>query len=296
MLVVRLLLGDRGLPHGLAAALAVVVADEQARPVGERQDRLDRAVEDARVAAREVRARGAAVRMHERVVDEGRVVADHEGDRAQRMARREHDAHRQAADLEPVAVRQQPVERALDVEGLGQVVEGAPEQGDLAHSRADRGRRAELLLEVGRGHQVVGMGMGVEDPGHLEPLVRDVGQDLVGGRRAGAGRPGVEVPDDVDQRGLPRRPVAHDVLDAAGIGLVEADDLGRARAARRAPAHPDHRASPLRRSGDCVDPPPGAKTRAVEEHAGRDWPAGRRGWRTPLRTGFCNEARRGRVP
>ena len=74
--VARLVLGDRRLPRRLAAVLAVVVADEQPGVVGQRQDLPDGALEDRRVAAGKVGARGPVVRDHQRIVDEGRVVAD----------------------------------------------------------------------------------------------------------------------------------------------------------------------------------------------------------------------------
>ena len=37
-----------------------------------------------------------------------------------------------------------------------------------------------LLLEIARGGEMVGMGMGVEDPLDLEPLLIDIGEDRVG--------------------------------------------------------------------------------------------------------------------
>src|SRR5690606_25732169 len=46
----------------------------------------------------------------------------------------------------------------------------------------------------------------------------------------------VEVPDDVDQRRLPRRGVGADVLDRAGIGFVDAPDVGIPRTGRRGEA------------------------------------------------------------
>ena len=160
-------------------------------------------------------------------MDEGGVRADDEGDRAQGVAGREHHAHGEPAEVEALAVGEQPVEVPVDVEGRRQVVEALPELGDLAHLGADRGRRAELLLEIGGGHEVVGVGMGVEIQAHLEPLGGEVGEDRIGRGGAGARRPEIEVPDDVDQRGLAGRRVAYHVLDAAGVGLVKADDLGR---------------------------------------------------------------------
>ena len=172
--------------------------------------------------------------MHEGVVHEGRIRPDHIGDRAERVPRREHDAHVQIADLEPVAIREQPVEIAIRVERARCVIEVRPDPGDVADLRADGGLRAEPVAQPGRRHQVIGMRMGVEDPFDLEPLARDEIEDLLRAVVACARLGRVEILHHVDQRGLAGRRVGHDILDAARGGVVKPGDIGGVGALRRA--------------------------------------------------------------
>jgi hypothetical protein len=48
---------------------------------------------------------------------EGGVIANNIGDRTERMTRREHHSHRKRANAERIPVREQPIERSIDVEG-----------------------------------------------------------------------------------------------------------------------------------------------------------------------------------
>ena len=70
-----------------------------------------------------------------------------------------------AADLVGVAILEQPVELAAVALELGALVEhlaeGVLHDGDVL---ADADLAAELALDVGRGRQVVGMDMGLDQP------------------------------------------------------------------------------------------------------------------------------------
>ena len=212
MFVRGFLLGHRAFPRRVVAAFrAVVVSDEDPELIGQRQDRHQRVVEHGRRSAGEVCARGAAVGLHERIMGEDS-IADHISDRSQRVAWREHHAQVKIADAERVAVGKKPVEIGLRVECARRVVEVAPEPRDFPNLLAYGVRRAGLLLEIRRGHQVVGMRVRVEDPFErqtlaLNPVERPVGRL---GRGAGAGR--VEVENHVDQCAFFRCRVDADIL------------------------------------------------------------------------------------
>ena len=138
------------------------------------------------------------------------------------MAGREHHAPHELADLEAVALVKQPVPLRAVSRQVWPVVEILPELLDIRNARADGCRGTCLLLEIVSGREVIGMGMGVEDPLHGQPLARHIGEDLVGLMRSG--RPGflIELIDRIDDRAAPRLRVGDDILDAAGTRLVEA--------------------------------------------------------------------------
>ncbi len=130
------MLGHGRLPLRLVAVVgAIVVAHEQARVWRQRQDRLDRVLRLFGVAAGEVRARGADIGLHQRVMREGRVPAVI-GDRAQRVAGREDHPCLQVANAEGLASREQVVEVARRIEGTGKVVEPGPKTGTLPIAEA----------------------------------------------------------------------------------------------------------------------------------------------------------------
>ena len=163
-------LGNGRLPSRFLPLVgAVVVADEEPRLGRQREDRLDRVVERRSRAAGEVRPRGAEIGLHQRVVHESR-VADDVGDRAERVAGRQHHAHLALPEFERFAVVQKAVEVTVRVERVRHVVKLAPERGDVLHLRADRGPNAGLLLEPCLRHQVVGVRVGVEQPDEVEAL------------------------------------------------------------------------------------------------------------------------------
>ena len=85
------------------------------------------------------------------------------------------------ADVKAVALFEERVElRAVALE-LGALVEdlaeGVLDDPDVV---ADADLAAELLLKIGRGGEVVGMDMGLQDPLHVEALALDMGDDGVG--------------------------------------------------------------------------------------------------------------------
>lgn len=233
MNVVGLLLAHGAFPCRLVAILrAVVMANEDAVVVRVVEDRHDAVVKLAGIAAGEIGPRRAGIGLHQRVMGKYRVAHDI-GDRAQRMARRQHHLDVEVADPEAVAIGKEPVEVGVDGEGVRHVVDLAPERSDLPRLLADRHRRARSLLQPGRRHEVIGVGVRIEDPFQFEPLPLDVVQRPLGMVERGGERSRIELLDDVDERAFLRLFVDADILAATGIGLVKADDARAAGAARR---------------------------------------------------------------
>jgi hypothetical protein len=72
--VVVLLLGNGRLTARCAAIAGIVVTEIDARGIRQSVEPLDGSVQRARAGAREVAARGAAVRREQRVADESRIA------------------------------------------------------------------------------------------------------------------------------------------------------------------------------------------------------------------------------
>ena len=79
---------------------------------------------------------------------------------------------------------------------------------------------AELCLQVGRGGQVVGMGMGFKNPGYLEVIGANVVHHLVGRGVARAAGLGVVVEHRVDDGAGRAVPLVNNIGDGPG-GLVK---------------------------------------------------------------------------
>lgn len=146
----RLLFADRRFPARLAPVRLVVVADEDARRVREGENLLDQIPKARGAAAGKVGPRRAGIGHEQRVVNEGG-IADHIGDRGERVARREHHPGVDLADPERLAFGKELVPlRAVGGE-VGPVIEALPELLHLDHLLADRRRCAGLFLQVARG-------------------------------------------------------------------------------------------------------------------------------------------------
>lgn len=158
------------------------MTDEHPRLVRQRQYVLDRAPEPRGTAAGKVRPRCAAVGHEQRVVDEGG-IADHIGDRRQRMAGREQHLGRKRADREGFAFTKQPVPLRTVGGKIRPVVDRLPQILDVDDPVADRCRRSGLLPQIVRRREMIGVRMGVEDPFDAQPLLADEVEQDIGIRR-----------------------------------------------------------------------------------------------------------------
>ena len=83
-----------------------------------------------------------------------------------------------------------------------------------------------LLLDVRRGRQVIGVGMGLDQPFDLEVMVANEADDLVGRLIADAARRVVDVHDAVDDGAGVGSWVLDDIADRVGRLVEERRDLG----------------------------------------------------------------------
>ena len=95
-------------PTGRATSRHVVMAREQARVIGQGQDAFDCTPERVCVASGKIATRRAEIRHEKRIMYEGDVAHD-VSNRRQSMARGEQDVRLQIADVEDIAVGEQPV-------------------------------------------------------------------------------------------------------------------------------------------------------------------------------------------
>ena len=93
------------LPGGWATVGHVVVAREKAGVIRQGQDAFDRAPERMCIASRKIAARRAEIGHEKRIMYEG----DHLGNRRRGVTGREQHARLEMADVEDIAVGEQPV-------------------------------------------------------------------------------------------------------------------------------------------------------------------------------------------
>jgi len=201
------------------------VADEQACGGWQGQQALDGVVQLRGIPARKVGARRAHVGQEQGVADEDRIL-DLVGHVGRRVAGHVQGRDRQATDLEALAVGQQAVElAAVGQEAALEVEDAAEHLLHRADVRADGDLPAQVVADVLRAREVVGMGVGFQDPLHLPALGAHVVDDAVGrgaGQRAGFG---LEIQHRVDHRDLAAGGVGQHIAHRAGDVVVEGFDV-----------------------------------------------------------------------
>ncbi len=211
----------RGLPDGVAAAGHVVVAKVELGLRRQAVELVHRLVKHMRVSAREVAARRAVVGHEQSIADKG-AVAHEISDAGGRVAGGMHHPGLQLANGKGLTVLEQMIE-GRTVGGHGAVVEHLAEHFlHVLNVFANRDLAAEQLFEIGRGGEMVGMGMAFQQPVHREPLLAHVGGDLVGKVGFGATRGVIEV--------------EHAVENCAVASFGVDDAMGRRKGGRVKPA------------------------------------------------------------
>ena len=185
------------------------MAGEEPRCLRQCEDALNASVERASVTAGKVRAGGPEVGHEQRIVDEGG-VPEEQGDRRGGVAGAGHRLDRQFPEGQPVARGEQAVPRGRRAQPR-HVVEPRPDLLHHLHRGPRRRPRAEPPAEVAERREVVGVGVGVDDPLRPEPLVPHVLRQGVGEARAHLpGRP-IEAEHGVDDGAASRGRVRRDV-------------------------------------------------------------------------------------
>ncbi len=140
---------------------------------------------------------------------------------------RVHGEAGHAADLVGVAVGEEMVELRTVALELGALVEHLAER--VLHDAdvlADADLPAQLLLDVGRSRQVVGMDMGLDQPFEPEAVVADMVDDPVGGGEGDAPGRVVDVHDAVDDGAGIGTGILDHVGNRVGLRIEEGGDLG----------------------------------------------------------------------
>ncbi len=193
---------------------------------GQAQNFAGRGVQGFGVAAREVAASGAHIG-HEHGVAHKHRVAKLVSHASRGVARHIHGVASQAAHVDGVPIGKQMVKlRAVQLEAGFHVEDALEHFLHAADVVANRGFAAQVLLQIRRGAQVVGMGMGFHNPLDLQIIGFDKFDNFVSRLVAGAARLGVVVQHRVDDGASRAWFFVNHIGDGPGGGVKNAMDLG----------------------------------------------------------------------
>ena len=215
------LLGHGGHALGLAGLGRVVMAHEQLGVVRQAEHFLDRLEQHAGTAPRKVAARRTVVGHEQGVAHKGHLprridagICDHIGHARRGVAGGVQSLGLQSTNLECLAIAQQAVELATVAGKFGARIEQlAKHVLHLGDVRTNGQLAAQLLLQIGRGRQMVSVHMRLQNPLHTQVQRLHTRHQLVGAGGAGAARLGVVVQHAVDQGALPGAQVGQDVAE-----------------------------------------------------------------------------------
>ena len=220
------LCGHGGFPARLAAGRRVVVAHEEAGCRRQRQQALGRAVEQGGRAAGKIAA-GRTHVGHEQGVADKHGVADLVGQVGRRMARHVQRAHFQRADMEHLVGCEQLVELRAVGGGALLVINIGKRLLHRLDRRADGHFAAQLPLQIGRGRQVVGVGVGFQQPAARQLVFAHKGDHLVGRGGGRAARFRIVVEHRIDHGAGAAFALVHHIGDGGGGGVEEGLYVGR---------------------------------------------------------------------
>ena len=138
-----------------------------------------------------------------------------------------HDVAAHLADMEAVPLAEKRIELAAIALELGAFIEDLAESvlhhGDVL---ADADFAAKLLLQIGRGGEVIGMNMSFQNPLHIQPFGLAMCDDLIGAVGCCPAGGLIEIQNAVDNGGGFPRGVARNVRDSVCRGVEKGRDLG----------------------------------------------------------------------
>ncbi|MNP03773.1 hypothetical protein D3C76_956690 [compost metagenome] len=142
------------------------------------------------------------------------------------MSRGMPHAQRQVADPQFLAILQQAVElAAIGTEFLPPVEQSGEGTLHAGDSRSDGDTPAQLPLEVGGSRQMIGVGMGFQQPFDAQALLADMGDHRVGAGMADAPGGGIVVQHRIDDGAGVARRIAHHVAVGVCPRVEESLDL-----------------------------------------------------------------------
>lgn len=170
-----------GLPDEfVTSGRLVIVAQEDSRPARQGQNGANGAIEGRRIAAREIGA-GRSVIGHEKRVAHKSRITDHIRDAGGRMAGCVHHTPFERTDVEYLAIREKMIELGAILPEIGLGIENLGE--DPLHFRdmcADGDPAAQLLFQIRRRGQMVGMRVGFKYPFDIQLFLVDVSDHFIG--------------------------------------------------------------------------------------------------------------------
>ena len=122
----------------------------------------------------------------------------------------------QRADLEALAVLEQMIELGAVARHVDRIEHRAENALHVANMFADRDLGAGLELDVGRARQMVGMGMRFQHLADLDAELFGLGQNGIGGGKAGLAAAEIIVEHWIDDRALHGRGIPDQIADGIG--------------------------------------------------------------------------------
>ena len=158
-------------------------------------------VQGAGIATWKIAAGTAEVRHEDRVADKQR-IPDPVGQAGRRVAGCVHHLAVQIAYPEALAILPEMLELVRLLAQILQIEDRFENVPDILDVRADGDADLKFAAHIGRAGKMVRMGMGFEQPGHMQILLPDIGQYLVRALGEGPARGGVEIEHGIDDDGL----------------------------------------------------------------------------------------------
>jgi hypothetical protein len=137
-----------------------------------------------------------------------------------------HHFARKPADLETLAILEQVIELASLPRHVLEIEHGPEDLLHLSDVLADADLGLRLCLDIGRGREMIGMGMGLEHPDDADTLRLRLGQNSPGRISRSLSRTMVIVEHRVDHGARFRVGVGNEIAHRIG-GLIEKGFYGR---------------------------------------------------------------------
>jgi 3-hydroxyacyl-CoA dehydrogenase len=202
------------------------MADKNPRLIRQGQYPLHRCEHGGRRTTGKIAAGSAEIGHEQSVANKGG-VADDIGQAGGGMAGGVHDIAAQLANLNAVTIGKQAVELRAVALKLGAFIEHFAEGIlDIGDPGADADFAAELLLDIGRCRQMIGVDVGFQYPLQIEVGFADEVDHGVGGPGVGATRGIIKIQYRIDDSAGATVRIAHDIGDCVGRLVKKGGNFG----------------------------------------------------------------------